>query len=156
MTRVLLLKAELVNRPPRGLSRGCVENSNKTLSLSWHLLECPNDRLFQGNLFFLVMTTMSLIGRMKSSLSAEVGQLLPVGRSTSSCSSIHSPRQQRSIPPRPCGKWAMLRLVSGRPFFEMCCFHIWALPERGGGVKACQDGLEQFFPMFGGVCKVLP
>ena len=63
MTRVLLLKAELVNRPPRGLSRSCVENSNKTLS--WHLLECSNDRLFQGNPFFLVMTTMSLIGRMK-------------------------------------------------------------------------------------------
>ena len=40
----------------------------------------------------------------------------------------------------------MLRLVSGKPFFEMCCFHIWALPERGGGVKACQDGLEHFFP----------
>ena len=117
MTMVLLLKAELVNSPPRGLSRSCVENQNKTLSLSWHLLECSNDRLFQGNPFFLVMTTMSLIGRMKSSLSAEVGQLLPVGPSTSSCSSIHSPRQQRSIPPRPGGRWAMLRLVSGKPFF---------------------------------------
>ena len=124
MTRVLLLKAELVNRPPRGLSRCCVENSYKTLSLSWHLLECSNDRFFQENPFFLVMTTMSLIGRMKSSLSAEVGQLLPVGRSTSSCSSIHSPRQQRSIPPRPGGRWAMLRLVSGKPFFLKCVVFI--------------------------------
>ena len=30
----------------------------------------------------------------------------------------------------------------------MCFFSIWALPVRGGGVKACQDGLGHFFPMF--------
>ena len=43
----------------------------------------------------------------------------------------------------------------------MCCFHIWALPERGRGwgVKACQDGLEHFFPHVcpfdrGGVLKL--
>ena len=40
----------------------------------------------------------------------------------------------------------------GSPFFEMCCFHIWALPERGGRVK---DGLEHFFPTFARGCKGL-
>ena len=30
----------------------------------------------------------------------------------------------------------------GKPTNEMCCLHIWALPERGGGVK------EHFFPLF--------
>ena len=27
-----------------------------------------------------------------------------------------------------------------------CVVSIWALPERVGGVEACQDGLEHFFP----------
>ena len=33
----------------------------------------------------------------------------------------------------------------GSPFLK-CVVTIWALHERGGGVKACQDGLELFFP----------
>ena len=35
----------------------------------------------------------------------------------------------------------------GRPFLK-CVYSIWALPEGGGGLKACQDGSEHFFPMF--------
>ena len=30
------------------------------------------------------------------------------------------------------------------------CVSIWALPERVGGARACQDGLEHFFPTFAG------
>ena len=33
----------------------------------------------------------------------------------------------------------------GKPFFK-CVVSTWALPVRGGGVKACHDGLGHFFP----------
>ena len=36
-------------------------------------------------------------------------------------------------------------LVKGSPFLK-CVVSIWASPERGVGAKACQDGLEHFFP----------
>ena len=38
-------------------------------------------------------------------------------------------------------------LVKGSPFLKRVV-SIWASPERGVGVKACQDGLEHFFPTF--------
>ena len=34
-----------------------------------------------------------------------------------------------------------------------CVVSIWALPGRGGDVKACQDGLEHFFPRLRGACQ---
>ena len=37
--------------------------------------------------------------------------------------------------------------AQGSPFLK-CVVPIWALHERGGGVKACQDALEHFFPTF--------
>ena len=43
----------------------------------------------------------------------------------------------------------------GEPPFEMCVFHM-CIARRGGGVKACQDGLEHFFPTFARGCKGLP
>ena len=33
----------------------------------------------------------------------------------------------------------------GSPFLK-CVVLVWALPIRGGGVKACQDSLGHFFP----------
>ena len=45
--------------------------------------------------------------------------------------------------------------LRGSPFLK-CVVSIWELPERGGGVKACQDGLGHFFPTFARGCKGLP
>ena len=36
----------------------------------------------------------------------------------------------------------------GKPLFEMCCYHMGIARKGGGSVKACQNGLEHFFPMF--------
>ena len=35
----------------------------------------------------------------------------------------------------------------------MCCFHL-GIAHKGGGVNACQDGLEHFFPTFAGHVKL--
>ena len=37
----------------------------------------------------------------------------------------------------------------GSPFLK-CVVSVWALPIRGGGVKACQDSLWHFFPRLPG------
>ena len=37
--------------------------------------------------------------------------------------------------------------------FLKCVVSIWALPVRGVGVKACQDGLGHFFPALPGGVK---
>ena len=44
-------------------------------------------------------------------------------------------------------RWSqMMMSLKGKFIFEMCCFQRGFARKGGGGVKACQGGLEHFFP----------